>query len=223
MRDAIDKWIKGGCNYQAGVGLYEKYGSNPVYLRMFQGGDKAFNRQKLNQALTQLRDACPPAKPIEVKQKPKAAAADPAAAPVAADIPELLKVTQQRDANYAELRGLHALLHSMEEGENLRQLAVRIITLGKKNAELWTRYNHITEHGEDPVQPRPVIPTVMVDINLLNARENIRKSLSKAQKRYAAQTVRKPATLALINKQKQALKDIDLQIAQLKAGGSNEK
>lgn len=215
MVNAINSWINNGCNYLEGVALYNQYGTDSYLKRILKKSDSDFNRQKLNAALVELRDSVPPPDPEPV---PQAAAPVPAPEqPAPTCLPKIMEVTRQRDTNYAEIRGLHVHLAIMDEGENLRALAERIVRLGKRNALLWEQYNYLTENPDANYEPAP--KPVMVDYNLINDCENIRKSLNKAERRYREQTKKNPKTLELIKERKEQLEALRKQIQQFKAGG----
>lgn len=226
MLDAINTWLNSGCNYQEGVGLYDQYGDNNFLKLIFKNGETPVNRQKLNEQLAALRDAAPRPQPVASPSDTPApiikTVPQPVTQPVEkpAELPALLQVTHQRDQNYAEIRALHPYLKIKQEGDELRQIALRIVRLGKKNAELWERYNYMTETGIDPDAPAPPAPPVMVDINLINKKEAVRKSLSRAEKRIEGQAKPNAKTLELINAQRLKLAELNELIARAKKGGN---
>lgn len=221
MRDEIDSWLKGGCNYLLGVALYARYGKDEFLKRIFIQSDKSFNRQKLNEVLIKLRGESAKAGKSE---SPKEAAflslkvgkpenrKEAASHPV--EFPELLQVKNLRNQTMAELRSLHPYLSTLPEGEELRQLAENIVKLRKKNVEHWQRYNHLTEYGPDeiPYKPEPVL----VPIELINTCENLRKSISKAELRLKEQTPPSQKTIDLIKEKKAQFELVKSQIAAYK-------
>lgn len=153
---------------------------------------------------------------MAVKQRPNPDAPDTG--------PELLRVISRIEKNYSELRGLHPYLSILPEGEQLKELAFQIVKLGKENAELWNRRNFLAEGGvdlEEP-EPEPEVP-VMIDLNLLNRRESIRKSLSKARARLKKQKNPKPHTRKLVEQREQDLRLIDQEINEAKQKGSTDE
>jgi hypothetical protein len=219
MLEAINSWIQGGCNYLQGVALYNQYGKDAYLQRIFKKSESDFNRKKLNIELVKLRDQAPP--PVIVSKldpvPSKAEATQPAQVNI--PLPKLLQVTKERDTNYAEIRGLHPYLVNTDEGESLRELAERIVRLGKRNAALWQQYNYLTENPEAAALSEPIVKPVMIDLNLINEAEAVRKSLNKAEIRYDKQNPKNAKTLALINERRQQLEALKAQIAQIKAGG----
>jgi hypothetical protein len=216
MRNEIDSWLKGGCNYLLGVALYARYGKDEFLKRIFSQSDKSFNRQKLNQVLVALRDSealslnpSPAERDFEVNISKKVTEKKP---PV--EFPELLQVKNLRNQTMAELRSLHPYLSTLPEGEELRQLAVNIVKLRKKNVEHWQRYNHLLENGPDKVAYKP--EPVMVPIELINTCENLRKSIGKAEQRLKEQTPPSQKTIDLIKEKKAQFELVKSQIAAYK-------
>lgn len=223
MLTEINKWIESGSDYQQGVRLFDQYGSDNFLKRLFQRRESTFYKQKLTEALSAL---------ISAEQDLLDDSPEPVVMPgeisipaetllPAGETPELLKVISQINANYTEIRGLHPYLSLLPEGDELRDLAENIKRLGRRNAELWQRRNYINEHGSDIIEISPAIP-VMIDLNLLNEREQVRKSLNKAENRLKKQNPVKPNTIALITERKKELQALDEKIAQIKMkGGAN--
>lgn len=222
----INKWIENGSRYQEGILLYEKFGSDNFLKLLFSRGEKELTKKMLNEALLKLLSSGPDQDdqqlpqenqaPTPAQEEPKPTAyqsTQPSANP-----PELLKVISQINSTYAEIRGLHPFLSTLPEGEELRALAENISRMGKKNAELWQRRNFINEHGHDFIDTEPLKP-VMVDLNLITAREQIRKSLNKAENRIKKQNPKNANTIALINERKKELAEMDLKIAEAKERG----
>lgn len=230
MNSLINKWIENGSHYAEGVRIYNEIGTDSFLKRLFQKPESSFYKKKLTEALTALLTpdqpkVQPAPVPPEQAKAPgnnheKAPTSEPAA-PSASEPPELLKVISDINSTFAEIRGLHPYLSILEEGEGLRLLAKNIVQNGKRNAELWQRRNYINEHGRDYQAPEPVKP-VMIDLNLVNTREQIRKSLNKAENRAKKQKPVNAKTLALIEERKKELQAIDAKIALIKQeGGAN--
>jgi beta-glucosidase-like glycosyl hydrolase len=203
MVEQISNWIQNGCDYALGVALYAEYGSDLFLKAVFKRGESPINRQKINKALSDILEACTPVPlPEQPKPTPKPAESIPdTPAPAAAEnnAQILLQVLKRRDQTGAELRMLQPQLQVLPEGAELHELARRLIRLSKENAIYWLRYNHITETGADsaPAGPPPRKP-VMVDLNLLNDRENLRKSLARTKARAASQDKPHKNTLLLL-------------------------
>lgn len=224
MSKDIATWLENGSNYSEGVSLYEKFGSDDFLIRILKKGENAFNKQKLAEALGEiLINAKPePSVPEPVPVEPVAPAhSEPRLSPPpSGELPELLKVTKQIEANFAELRGLHPYLSITEEGEPLRQVALRIQRLGVRNSELMMMKYNIIENGYEPPEPEEIKPPVMIDYNLIREKESIRKSLNKAENRLKKQSNPKDYTLALIAQRKKDLADINARIAEAKLKGA---
>jgi hypothetical protein len=248
MFEAIQSWLKNGSNYQEGLSLYSRYGDNNFLVSILQRSETPFNRQKLNTLLTELAEGAAPgnvADPADDHPSQKIAVPDLIDPPTVsqnsavqacispvtpqknvvqaatnrAELPELLNVTRQRDQTFGELRSLQPHLDTTPEGEPLRILATRLVKLAKKNAELWARYNYMTENGVDPEAPKPKPEPINIDLYLIRERENVRKSLNKAEQRIKGKDKPKQKTLDLIQEKRQLLADIDLKIATIKVGG----
>jgi len=248
MFEAIQSWLQNGSNYQEGLSLYGRYGDNGFLLSMLQKSESPFNRQKLSDLLTGLMETAAPGniagesvdqtsqeKPVPDPDDQAAASQNNTvqallspvtphksamkAAAKPAELPELLNVTRLKEQTFAELRALQPHLETTPEGEPLRILATRLVKLAKKNAELWLRYNYITENGIDPEAPAPPPEPIPIDLHLINQRENVRKALNKAEHRIKGQDKPKQKTLDLIQAKRQLLADIDARIAAIKAGG----
>lgn len=228
MFKEINSWIQNGCSYQEGVGLYDRYGTDTFFKRLLLRGESDHIAQKLNERLVAMLDELPAA--------PALAEVDPSSpAPEVLELtgfsefdnnktdeaktPVLLQVTKQRDQTYVEIRSLHPYLSTLPEGPELKDLAKRMVRLGKQNANLWERYNNITEGREDPnPAAAPPPPPVMVDMNLIIKREAIRKSLNKAENRIKGIAKPKANTLALIDQRRLELAEIDARILEFIKG-----
>ncbi|MGN8055648.1 hypothetical protein ACTJKN_05195 [Pedobacter sp. 22163] len=225
MSKDIATWLENGSNYSEGVSLYEKYGSDDFLIRILKKGENAFNKQKLAEALGGVlidgKPEPPAPEPLPVEPPAASAPAEPRISPPPpGELPELLKVTNQIAANFAELRGLHPYLSITPEGEQLRQVALRIQRLGVRNSELMMMKNNIIENGYETPEPEEIKAPVMIDYNLIREKESIRKSLNKAENRLKKQSNPKDYTLALIAQRKKDLADINARIAEAKLKGA---
>lgn len=137
------------------------------------------------------------------------------------EIPELFTLRKQIDKNYAELRGLHALMFGTPEGEELRELAEKVTRLGRNNEELWQRLHYTRDNGVDPMAAEPPPPPVMVDLHLIEKKESIRKSLVKAKATARGQNPPKAKTLALIDQRTRELAEINLLIEDIRKGAGH--
>lgn len=227
MSKEISSWLENGSNYQEGVSLYDRIGSDNFYKRLFQRGENAFNKKKLAEALGTILMSVPE----ELVLDPEPTLVEPAL-PESKDPPpatpprgtsELLKIIGQINNNYAEMRGLHPYLSVYPEGEDLRLLAVQIVQRGKRNAQLWERRNYLSENGPEQEEIEPPKIPVMIDYNLLQERERIRKSLNKAENRLKKQKTPKDFTLVLVAERKQQLQEIDARISDIKAKGATHE
>lgn len=224
MIDEINSWIQNGCNYSLGVGLYDKYGSNNFFKAVFKrGGETPGNRKRLNELLVELRDQFKPVQVAPVIKTVNVESPVPVTKSPAINQkpkrPALLQVMHLRDQSYKEIRALRQFLETTPDSEELRQIAERLVRTGKKNAEYWERYNYLTEGGKDPEPDEPApAPPVMIDLKLLEKREQLRKNLNKAENRIKGQDKPKPKTLELIEKHRQALKELDDHIAEIRKG-----
>lgn len=229
MRNEIKSWIERGANYQEGVSLYDQYGDSSYLKSLFPRNDGSYNRKKLLQELSEIageQEDIEPALPIEqpiadpvtlevhnlVSEDPQDATIQP---------PALLILKKQINDTWAELRGLHPYLTIYPPGQQLHQLQLQIVKLARKNAELYTKLDHYHEHGELPHLNQPVPkPALMIDINLLDSYESVRKSLNKAEQRIKKQVNPKPHTLALIKARRLELDELKRQILEAKGGAS---
>jgi hypothetical protein len=222
MVESINAWIQNGCNYALGVSLYEQYGDSNFFKGIFKRAQTEANLQKLIELLTALVEAEPTAAPNSIL--PVAPMAMAPANKHAVEIPQttnnvplLLRVLVDRKKTYADIQSLHPQLSIVPEGEDLRALADHIIRTGKRNTELWIQYNYLTEHPDEAGDDMPAPPPpVMIDLNLIDKRESIRKSLNKAENRIKGEANPKQKTLDLIAQRKAELKDLDDHIAKLK-------
>jgi hypothetical protein len=229
MSKEINAWLENGSNYHEGISIYESLGSDNFLKRLFKKGESALTKQKLSEALGNIllsteQEIIPEPIP-EPTRAYSPAHADPPPPPVSKELPELLRVINEIGRNYGEIRALHAHLSVTEEGEPLRQLACTIQRLGKRNSELMMRRNYLTENGPEDIEvEEPRIP-IMIDYNLLEEKERIRKSLSKARSRLRRQeksSKAKDFTKTLIAEREMEFAAINKRIAEIKAkGGAN--
>lgn len=246
MLDQINSWLENGSHYAEGLALLEKFAPQKFIVRILKTGENSFNRQKLIDELLALRDA-EPAIPEpntsavvsttasslnDLEWKPNSTIGSRIRAKIQAataiqtaytpkPVPALIQVKREIEQNYAEMRGTHHLLSTEREGDGLKEIAKRLVQLGKKNALLWERYNYLTEGGEDPEPDRPAPPApVMIDYNLIKKRESIKKALNRAQLRIKGQDKPNAKTLELIEQKKLELAEIDERIKQIREGGA---
>lgn len=224
MANDISQWLQNGADYHTGISLFERYCDNSFLLRQFKRGENSFNRSKLIELLSAVE--FPEFQPDSEKSDNTENTTStelpevPEFRPVP-EIPELFSIRKQIDRNYAELRGLHALMFGMPEGEELRELAEKVTRLGRANEELWQRLHYIRDNGVDPMAPEPPPPPVMVDLHLIERKEAIRKSLVKAKATARGQNPPKAKTLALIDQRTRELADINLLIENIRKGASH--
>ena len=228
MLTEINKWKENGSDYQEGVRLFDQFGTDTFLKRLLKRSENASYKQMLTKALLELiADDPDPLEIIPQEMEMPGESDRDNSGPVptpgetffpAGQSPELLKVISRINATYAEIRGLHPYLSLLPEGEELADLALNIKKLGRRNAELWQRREYINEHGSDIIAISPA-PPVMIDYNLLNEREQVRKSLNKAENRLKKQDSVKPNTIALITERKQQLQALDQKIAAIKLNG----
>lgn len=233
MLDEINSWFNNGSAYTTGVSLYNQYGSDRLLKIVLSKGETAINRQKLSAALADLRDNAdiPPPAPAPLPAKlPNTDSGKNGSSGNSGysensgtkpELPALLQVTKLRDQSFAEIRALQPHLFILDEGVDLHAVAKRLVQLGKQNAVHWDHYNFLAGGGQDEEPAvKPAAPPVMIDVNLLNERENIRKSLNRAQNRIKGVDKPHPNTLKLIEERRLELQLIDAKIKAIKEGGT---
>lgn len=225
MRTEINSWIERGTNYQEGVSLYEQYGKDSYLKLIFKRNDGAYNRSKLLEELGELRDKEPEDKPVHKPDPVQVIVSQPQIVETklpSEEIPALLKLKKDISNTWAQIRGLHPYLSIYPEGDQLYQVQLEIVKLARKNTALYEKLDYYHDHGMLPVIDQPVQkPPLMIDINLLNSMELIRKSLNKAENRAKKQASPKLYTLNLIKQRRAELQEIKDLIANAKAGGAN--
>ncbi len=132
----ISEWLKSKRNYDAGVALYKKYGSNKVLMQTFTFGKNKYSEKKLADELTK-REHATSDDAITIKKKPKKET------PV--DVQELHLRTKEK---YKDMSALHSHLEDAMSDEERNELAHKILDLDDEVTAGYEAVDHFEDTGK---------------------------------------------------------------------------
>ncbi|AFD05966.1 hypothetical protein [Solitalea canadensis] len=177
----IKTWLNSDRDYATGVQLYEKHGANNFLKKMFAAGIDHYNSQRLIDELQKLAEAEPEAKTDHLIETPDQKEKDPTGKPL-----KYLELLNKRKKIWSEMAQLKPYLEILAEGDQLKNVAERILLLNREKQAIWTELDYFDENGEfpDEGQGKELISISKVELKAkqLNLRSNISKQKSKLQK-----------------------------------------
>lgn len=180
---AIQNWLSGPMEYEAGRLLYEQFGRNSVLKRTLSHGPTMYNRSALREELTKLAGTATGPAPHSAKIP----AATPVHQPPAPARDILVALEKQWKPLYKEAAYLQSQLASAKDNTQRCQMAHAILTKMERVQELWDTSAYVEEHGHLPPVAE-VVPPAVLDLSdavaVLKRRNNLRAQISK-QKRNA--------------------------------------
>lgn len=185
----VAEWLKNG-DYEQGVQLYKLHGKNTFLKEKFAAGINDYNSAKLREELQKLAPSAPETA-IETKGTPNQGT--PATSPIPPknaqeNAVRYAKLTKQKQKLYQEQNMLMADRHHLQEGEQLRVCAVRILTISQQLTEVWAQIDYYQEHQCFPDDLPPVQPTPAIEPK--KKMQLLRQSISKAKSRLKKPTCR---------------------------------
>lgn len=147
----IQDWLQQGADYNAGVLLFEKFGSNETLLQLFRSGSTYFTRKKLHLELTTIykQAIVPVAKIKESVQTP---------APIRQKInPELLPVELKTEYNklgdlIRNIGHLHGKLTAVITDKERYKISDEIIALVEQRRAIFLRIDNYIATGKDTLK-----------------------------------------------------------------------
>lgn len=190
MNNEITNWLNTGKDYNRGIELYEKYGTEKALLCWYKMGKNSAALSSLIDELKKLENmAVIIQKQIETKpipilsvQKKKVFNQVKSIRPSDQDDApqEVLRLIQRRKELFGEVNRLHAIL---SETDDLKRAiaAVKLITAWDEIESIWIKTNYFDVHKQLPVE----LPKVMIEINrgesLMKHLNNLRSVRSKCK------------------------------------------
>jgi len=186
--NVFGQWKFDGCNYDDGVLLYEKYGSNQVYKKLFKIRN-SFSEQLLYDELKKIPDI--PDKPVHPKKEKKSSgfakhsksvhpAINPATLPPELQIKNIRKGQLFKEAAFCFDR-----LDLLGTDEERFESAKIILSNYDEINNIWEEIDYFLKHGRtmeedferrNKIRPRPVLSS---DADMLRRLHNLRSNISK--------------------------------------------
>lgn len=163
MNEYIRQWIAQGCDYAAGVAIYEQFGTNDAVKNILKCGDTQFFKKKLHDAMMQLLSENesevntrvenklldqPVPQKIEYKRY---GVKDTEGLPHS--VAELIKIKGQ---TYKDAALLHATLLVDKDIEKRKHAAFEILRLMKINQSCWDKLKYYDRNGALPLDKEPI-------------------------------------------------------------------
>ncbi|MDB4919841.1 hypothetical protein [Mucilaginibacter sp.] len=161
-------------DYEAGVLLYAKYGTNSFLKQKFGNGPDEYNVKKLFEVLSALSPMS------EKSESPKVAAV--VAIPKNSNpdhAKKYLDLLKKKEKLYMELNILMGDKHHLPEGEELRICCTQILIKHQALRECWALVDHYQEHQSFPAEKpfKEIDPDTEI--------QYLRQTISKAKARIA--------------------------------------
>lgn len=170
MREPIVSWLNGSRNYQEGVNLYLKYGTDRLLRNCFlEPIETPFKQKKLVECLRELLQNCNKEKKI-VQEAKEVVTVSGKQWPETTD--EILKSLRDRwRPLYGEMTMLQGRLHEVAnqgardpaKKEEARQMAQRILELEEAVYEIYAEKEYYTEHGKLPVAVKAIEENITLE------------------------------------------------------------
>lgn len=183
----IKDWLQQPSDYNAGVLLFEKYGSNKTLLALFKSGATFFTKKKLHLELTNIAksNAAIISTSISSKEKIKTTVR-------VKIVPELLPAHLKIEYNklgdlIRQIGHLHGKLTVIDSDKQRGEIAFKIIDLVEQRRSIYTRLDNYVATGKDllKVEEKPVITESeeLKKFRLKNELQLLRSSRSKLKKK----------------------------------------
>lgn len=190
--NAIQQWLDGPRDYEAGRLLYEQHGRNAVLKRTLSHGPSVYNRSAVREELVKLAaSVVVPADFVVLGWQPgppdKTVTATPDYAHPGVKHDLIAGLEKQWKPLYKEASFLQSQLGGAKDNTERAKLAHSILNTMDKVQELWEASDYVKEHGKLLPVPK-VVPPAVLDLSnavaVLKCRNNLRAQISK-QKRNA--------------------------------------
>jgi len=164
----IESWLAGNRNFERGVELYERYGTNPALKILFASGASPFSTDKLFKELTAL---CIKAKPKSAPkvEKPKYTIDDLS--------PALQREFKRKGDLFKQASQMHSDLFHEQNQQRRADLVAGIKSCFDKIAAIWKKCDEYIRDRDN--QDNTVS-------GLIQKRNNLRTRISKARKQELA-------------------------------------
>jgi hypothetical protein len=174
----IQQWINSGHDYRQGVELYNQYGDNVVWKRVFAKAENSVNRKMLSEKLNELKQKAHN-RPDFQNNPPKKSHSTPSA--------DLNNSDNEWLPAFKEASRLHAELVHSRSPKKLAGIYKRLEHLFTQVIEPdWKRIDYEKEHGipiPEPIDQRPVQSLPVAE--LYNITKNYPSRITKNKKRLA--------------------------------------
>lgn len=148
MEITVEQWLAGKRDYQQGVRLYEKYGSNLVFLKVFKTVKNDYTIGKLADLLSELKGA----PPVEQDDEPEQPVTSTQIQIKVIEDPEVIKITRDRAMNlYKECSHLHAQLPLLLTDAERLIAATKILDNMDEVERCW---DFVDEYDETGIVPQ---------------------------------------------------------------------
>lgn len=215
MREQVRTWLNNPTDYEAGMALYDKLGTNAYFKKLMRKRNDAFNRRRLHQLLTDVYEdwdqpiSSPTTAHITVSEH------KPLVTPSTFSAEELAVIASAKESarkKYQEFKNKRAHLFSlcslkpnrhenaMARVKERHDIVKELTDLRKCSDKLYADYHYAELHGKLPGTPEPVNKKRSA-IQLMKDKSNLMKNISH-HTRHPDQS---PKRLNMIAQKKAAL------------------
>lgn len=233
MTNEIKAWLISSRNFEQGLALYKKYGTNNTLINLFSAkGSTSFTSAKLLQELTNLsksgigdQESQPEKKELQlthhpIQKAPVASFPEPIQS-MYKEALRLLDINKDRKTKIGLLvedalgkfnpnKEIHKINQFLKE-RGSEQLVHEHLEGCFQEGKLWERINHWRKTGSLP-EPDLVLPEeiILMDMhNLISHRNVLRSRISQCKRKQAPRKFNKEARVAFYAKNKKMILDYE--------------
>lgn len=180
------QYLEAGMPYAEGLELLKKYDAKNAMLKVVQGRETTWNREKIAYLLSKINKATPLPEDdgvaVSTGTTAVLSAKKKAHDKFETDNAEVVNLQNSRDILYAEQTNLRGGLEAMETDEDRRIAGLRIVEIDDLLAPIYEKLDYFKEHGKLPEvegEKKVAVLADMTEAELLKLRGNNRSYVSK--------------------------------------------
>ncbi|HMT28020.1 MAG TPA: hypothetical protein PKD91_01950 [Bacteroidia bacterium] len=180
----IESWLNRDDDYNEGLSLYLRFGTNEFLKNLFAGGETTYNRNRLRKELLQLSDIASDANNIAPEANKLTQNINSITDEEYSRLPTAGIVLQKQWKEwYKEMNALrHQLPNPMTE-QVRHEMALKIIDLDHKVREAWDKLDYWRKYGELPAEVNILDHLKsMREVDLVKRKNNLATYISKFSK-----------------------------------------
>lgn len=165
----FNKWVAGGCNYDAGVAFYAIHGKNNTYKKLFALGANNFTTKELYEELSKL---------IKITVKDGAVKVRPKMSIDRDTLPPYLQIEYDKLGQLiGEISFHHSQLTNVMTEKERFKVAELIYNKGKERRSIFNRIDYYAETGKDLMKLHEIKKEVSPesDLKVLQLKEERRR------------------------------------------------